>query len=249
MTKKRGILADHKKVGKTLVAPFNQMVGPMKDVSWVKEIFPELLWIGLIQYEHGHRHGIKLVTSFSRLAREICPEAPSKIFAAASSFSQLSAAERNQLRDTTAEHSELFDIQRSLLPLASWYPNFPLRFLFAEMPSTPSIEALEKIKYLVSSLYQRSEYDPMMIQATAISLAFDAGVLKVARGLALAQFPKIEDYPETDLSRKIGGSIRSTLNMMFGAEDRHSVDNKWSTYFWNRGLEISPCEFADAREC
>lgn len=248
MAKKRAVLSDHKKVGQRLVAPFNQMLGPMKEISWVRLIIPELLWIGLIQYEHGHRRGIELVTSFARLAREICPEAPSKIFAAVSSFLQLSTAEREQLRNALAKQGELLVIQRSLFPLISWYPDCPLRFVFTETPPAPSVEALKQVKKLVFSLCQRSERDPMMIQATAVWLALDANVLKVFRGLALAQFPKIEDYPETELSRKIGGSIRSTLNLFFGSDSVHSVDTAWSTYFWNRGLEIDPCEFTNVRE-
>jgi hypothetical protein len=75
----------------------------------------------------------------------------------------------------------------------------------------------------------------MMVQATAIWLAFDAGILSLAR------FPEIEHYPETELSQKIGASIRDGLNMFFGSQIHYS-DATWPDHFWNRGLAIEPCE-------
>ena len=86
----------------------------------------------------------------------------------------------------------------------------------------------------------------MMVQATAIWLAFDADVLKVNEGLALASFPEIERYPETELSKKVGSSVRATLNMLIGSEYNHSNEYNWPIYFWNRGLVIDECEFSDA---
>ena len=86
----------------------------------------------------------------------------------------------------------------------------------------------------------------MMVQATAIWLAFDAEVLKVSSGLALASFPEIERYPTTELSRKVGGSIRAMLNGFFGEDQRFHSKSLWPQYFWNRGLSIDPCVFADA---
>ena len=81
-----------------------------------------------------------------------------------------------------------------------------------------------------------------MVQATATWLAFDAGRLKVSAGLALADFPRIEDYPNTEQSERIAGSIRATINQMFGDTDLLASESDWPTKFWNRGLELEPCE-------
>jgi hypothetical protein len=97
------------------------------------------------------------------------------------------------------------------------------------------------LKEVIASLYSRSEREPMMVQATAIWLAFDADILKVTSDLSLARFPEIEHYPDTEISLKIGGSIRAGLNMFFGSGNHYS-DATWPDYFWNRGLAIEPCE-------
>lgn len=83
----------------------------------------------------------------------------------------------------------------------------------------------------------------MMVQATATWLAFDADVLKVAAGLALANFPEIDQYPDTEVSRRVAASIRSTLNVLFGSEIHFGGSSDWPHQFWNRGLALETCEF------
>ena len=245
MVKRRQILADHKKRGKTLVPPFTDMLGPIQEVSWVNTIIPEVSWIGLIQYQHGHRRGVELITSLARTARKVRSSGSRQIFAAASSYSDLSGPEWTQLRETMAATGDLFQIQESLEPLIALYPECPLGAFFAAPPATAPENALLRIRSLVSSLFHRADRDPMMVQATVIWLAFDAGVLKVQEGLSLAQFPEIERYPDTEISKKVGGMIRASLNVFFGQEQFCSHASPWPRYFWNRGLVLTPCEFSD----
>jgi hypothetical protein len=106
----------------------------------------------------------------------------------------------------------------------------------------PSDKHLETISFSISELYDRESVTATMTQATAIWLAFDAGVLKVNKGLALAEFPKIEEYPNTNISRKIAASIRAALNGFFAVSGPMASGTEWPTEFWNRGLEISCCE-------
>lgn len=245
MAKRRQVLADHKKRGKMLVPPFTHMLGPLQEVSWVNTIIPEVSWIGLIQYQHGHRRGVELVASLARSARSVRSAAARQIFAAASSYLELSALEWGQLRETLAATGDLFEIQKSLEPLIALYPECPLGPLFAAPPATVPENALHRMESLVSSLFDRTDRDPMMVQATVIWLAFDAGVLKVAEGLPLAQFPEIEGYPDTEVSKKVGGAIRASVNGFFGEDQVYPHASLWPRYFWNRGLALAHCELSD----
>lgn len=245
MVKRRQVLADHKRRGKTLVPPFTHMLRPLQEVSWVNTIIPEVAWIGLIHDQHGHRRGVELITSFARTARSVRSGGSRQVFAAASSYSEVSDPEWAGLRETMAATGDLFQIQESLEPLIALYPECPLGPVFATPPATAPEKALRRMTSLVSSLFQRVDRDPMMVQATVIWLAFDAGVLKVQQGLSLAQFPEIEHYPDTEISKKVGGAIRSSLNMFFGQEQIYSHLSPWPQYFWNRGLALTPCELSD----
>jgi len=237
MTEKK-VLQDHKRQGKTFIPPFTHMLGPLTEISWVKTMFPELLWIALIQDYHGHREGVALITSLTRIARKCSTSEKKRIFATISSFKELTPDEQSCLQ------SELFEIQKALLPLITYYPECPLRFLYSSKPNSDGVadQNREQFRKLVEKLYDKTSKDTMMVQTTAIWLAFDAGVLKVFEGLALASFPEIEKYPHTELSRKVAASIRSSIYMLF-VEAHYPASSNWPRYFWNRGLEIDRCYF------
>jgi hypothetical protein len=244
MKTRQRVLSDHKQRGKILIPPFTHMLGPMAEISWIKTILPELLWIGLIHNSHGDRRAVEIITLFTRLARSIKADSTNKWFAAMSDYTSLSSADYEQLRGALQQQEALTAILAPLKPLISWYPECPLARLFPEPPQRSLRKSsLAPLKEIIASLYPRSERGPMMVQATATWLAFDANILKVTSDLSLARFPEIEHYPDTDISQKIGSSIRGGLNVFFGSKIHYS-DDTWPDYFWNRGLAIEPCELS-----
>ena len=100
MTKKV-VLQDHKRKRKTFIPPFTQMLGPLREISWVKTMLPELLWIALIQDYYGHAKGVALITSLTRLARKCSVSEKKRIFATLSSFGEMTIDEQSCL------HSEI----------------------------------------------------------------------------------------------------------------------------------------------
>ena len=123
----------------------------------------------------------------------------------------------------------------------------PLRFLYSVKPNSSGEEKqnIARLKNLVGGMYDKISRDTMMVQATAIWLAFDSGVLKVFEGLALAKFPEIEKYPHTELSEKVAASIRSSIFMFFN-EPHYPKSSNWPKYFWNHGLEVDKCYFEES---
>jgi len=249
MANQKRVLQDHKQRGKTFIPPFTAKLGHLEEVSWVKTILPELLWIAHVQDYHGLREGVRLITALSRAVQRSSPSDKRRVFAAASSFEQLTSEEKSTVRDDLAGSGELFLIQKSLTRLVAFYPLCPLRFLYLLDPglSSDRDQNLQGLKALVAGLYDKTSRDAMMVQATAIWLAFDSDALKVHEGLSLASFPEIENYPRTELSQKVAAGIRSTINMFFGPAF-HSVSTDWPRYFWNRGLEIDRCYFEEKED-
>jgi hypothetical protein len=76
--------------------------------------------------------------------------------------------------------------------------------------------------------------------STAIYIAFCTNKIKVFEGLALAKFPAVEQFPDTEESRVVAASIRSAVNGMWGADEK---SQDWPDYFWNRGLELEACDY------
>jgi hypothetical protein len=198
---KRKILQDHKRRGKALIPPFTDKLGPLREVSWVRTMLPEFLWIALIQDCHGLHEGVDMVTALTRIARRRSPSEKKHIIATITSLGELNTDEQSFLRSELAASGDLFNIQKPLLPLVVFYPDCPLRFLYSTEPTFAdgTDQHLERFKTQVQGLYDKTSRDTMMVQATAMWLAFDSGVLKVSEGLALASFPEIEEYPYTEL--------------------------------------------------
>ena len=245
MTTKK-ILQGYKRQGKIFVPPFTHRLGPLQEISWVKTLIPELLWIALIQEHCGLAEGVSLITSMTRFARKCAPSEKIRIFAAVSSFTEMTPDEQLCLKNELGASGKLFEIQKAFTPLIVFYPECPLRFLFSTMPSLTEGEnqQLKTFKSLVAGLYDKTARDSIMVQATALWLAFDSGVLKVFKGLALASFPEIEKYPHTELSQKVAASIRSSVPMLF-TELNYPVHSGWPRYFWNRGFDIDRCHFQE----
>jgi hypothetical protein len=161
MKNRRRVLSDDKQRGKILVPPFTHMMGPLREVSWINTIFPELLWIALIHNSHGDRKAVEIITQFSRLARNIKPNSTSKWFAATSDYASLSIADFEQLRFALQQQEILTAILAPLKPLISWYPECPFTLLFPRASRTSRKNTLAPLREVIASLYKRSERGPM----------------------------------------------------------------------------------------
>lgn len=244
MSGRTPVLGDHKQVKSKLITPFNHLLGPMRDVSWINTMIPELLWIALLHDAHGHRRAVEIVTVFTRAVRVNLPNLSDVVWAAAGKFAEIPDG---MLQRIVARIDEACAdaLRAALAPLAAFYPTHPVNAIYDGALPVAKPDMLDHVRRVVVGLYDRSDRDTMMVQATAIWVAFDSDRLKVSSDQALASFPRIEDYPETELSQRIGASIRASLNMMFGDGQMMASDGRWPADFWNCGLQLQPCEFGD----
>jgi hypothetical protein len=83
----------------------------------------------------------------------------------------------------------------------------------------------------------------VLIQAQAIYMGFMLNKLYVKQGLALADFPEVEKYPDTELSKRVGASVCATVNMMVGSMLPKYPADAWVLYFWRRSLSLRPLDF------
>lgn len=239
MATRKPVLSDHRRVKSKLITPFNDQLGPIQDVSWINTIVPELLWIALIQDLWGPHKCVELLTAFTRDVRGSHADRSDTVWAAAGKFEAISSAELTAIISGQPYRS---DINAALRPLAALYPEHPLNRGFASTDIVPDPTDIFILKRVITELYDRSSLLATMTQAHAVWLAFDSGRLKVSPSVALADFPRIDEYPETELSRKIASGIRAMLNGSFGQDGLLASGSSWPVLFWNRGLKLEPCE-------
>lgn len=238
------VLSDHQKVGKRFIPPFLQKISNLKEVMWLDYILPELLWLGLLNEFYDHRTGAALALSLAKAAVTVNDQ-PNKIwFASTSSYSTLKKNKKNKIITFLKSSNELELLQKALFPLGAFYPKCPLNFLFGDrlLRTKKPNEILKKFKFLLSRMFDRTAIHSTRMQANAVYIAFVTEMLIVDSKTSLANFPAIADYPETEESIRIAASVRATTTGFFGLEQNKKY-SPWSTYFWNRGLELESCDY------
>jgi hypothetical protein len=235
------VLVDHKRKGARLVPPYVATLGRPENVSWVNTIIPEVIWIALLHETLGQVKGTELALNLARCGVKCASRTDGRFFAALSDFVDLTANEKGAIVKDLAASNQLDSLHRAFLPLFSYYPTCPLNFLALQNIESQESSPLKLLKKLLQDLFDKELSRTVFVQSTVVYLAFVLDRLKVAEGLALAQFPEVERYPHTDLSRRIASSVRVTVLSFFGPA-RKGRSPTWPVEFWNRGIEIEKCD-------
>ena len=234
------VLADHKKVGKKFIPPFIAELGPLSEVRWVNDLVPELIWLALLNERHGLKTGVDLARRLALAAIDTRGTKPKSWFALASAFAKLDASEQKAVVAKLEEDGAAEQIREALSPLLTFYPECPLNFLSADVPNSGDT-SLETFKDVLMAFFDKQDTPATFGQATAVYIAFVSDMLKVFKGLALANFPAIEKFPNTEESRRIASAVRSTV-MMFYENFKTEHSAAWISYFWKRGLDLDDCK-------
>lgn len=237
--KKSPVLADHRQVGKKFIPPFVAQLGPIGEVRWVNDLVPELLWVGLLNDEHGLKTGADLTLRLAKAAVRVRASETREWFAVASAYTRLDQSQRTAVRADLESSGVLEPIRIALQPLKDFYPNCPLNFLF-DGATSEGDGSLERLKNVVSVMFDRWNIPTTFVQANAVYIAFVTDILKVAKGLALANFPAIEQFPQTEESQKVAASTRATVSSMY-MQFKDDDSETWIASFWARGLELERC--------
>lgn len=244
---RRPVLADHVRIGRRLVPPFLRFA-PVGEVKWLDQILPEILWLGLLNARHGEVRGAELGLAVAKAAEKIAKPPPNTWFGLSTAYSALGVEGAAELRAKMQSVGLLEDLLAALGPLLCRYPDCPLGVLEpADASGVGDASAdLAHIKEAIRALIDRRNRAATFAQTNAIYIAFVTDRLVVSSASALADFPAVEAYPSTELSRRVAAAIRATLNMMVGASTTNAGSN-WPSRFWTRGLQLESCNlFNDA---
>lgn len=241
--RRRPVLPDHQRIGKRLIPPLMQEIN-YQEISWGKQLIPELIWLALINNRYGYMKGAELALALPKSVEEATKNNPMETwFVTISSYTQLSIEEQKKTVEILRSKN-VFDLYRAaLLPLIYFYPSCPLSFLFdLETKTEIDIGELEEIKRVLESIFDRRSVEATFIHANAVYIGFTVGKLVVSPDASLARFPEVQYYPKTEISKQVAASIRATVNAIFGNEVIKD-GLSWPTYFWNHGLELEKCNF------
>lgn len=64
------------------------MLGPLNSVKWIDDLLPEMLWLGMLNEDHGHREGTRLAKELATAVDHVM-RPHGKMFALVSAYSSI----------------------------------------------------------------------------------------------------------------------------------------------------------------
>ncbi len=237
--KKKQLLKGHKRIGKRFIPPMKQ-IPSMNQVSYIDNILPELIWIGLINEKVGYIRGTRILEKiFSTIDEFKEPEQHSS-FALISSFNSLSLYQKECLAEVLDQDGFLEIVRNSIAPLNLLYENCPLLFLGPPTEQYSSEELIATMKNCVGKVIDKYETPGIVLNGSILLSRLVTRKIKFPADMDLPDFNAVINSPDSDDAKRAAAFMRSNALMEFGM---HKVDTSWAQYFWNRGYELSPCDF------
>jgi hypothetical protein len=236
----RRVLSDHKQVGKKFLPPFVAHLGSINEVSWVDDLLPELLWLGMLNDRHGLREGARLAAALPRTVDAVLEGRHDRWLQLTSQYSGVPVACWERIIEVL-DSDVLQTLRETLRPLIALYPNCPLRSLWAGVSPESEASDLQTMRQAVDAILERGSRPATLVQANAIYILFATNKLTVFKGSVLERLEDLVEYPRTQESRLVASGVRAAITGFGSRQD--SASEGWTRYFWRHGLELSPCEF------
>lgn len=232
------VLNSYRKVGSRFVPPMLQMFN-FEDVSWLRQTMPELIWWDVLIEEASLRFAAQVVEKIATYFKQM--KDVSRQWSFISDYSDMQEETALGLVESLAKAGMLGEIQACLGDFLNLYPACPIaRVLDLRPTGIVDIAYLADFAGRLQVLEDKRSRDAVMVQAQAVYMGFVSERLHVMEGLALADFPQVVNYPDTERSEEVGASICATVNMLAGTNLPKFRDDAWVQYFWRRSLELHP---------
>jgi hypothetical protein len=240
--KKSGkVLDSYRKVGAKFVPPMLHSF-KLDYISWSSQTMPELVWWDVLIDKVSHRFAAKVAEEIAKYFKE--DDNRDRWWAFISDYNHLSDVRASELRKHLSEAKVLAQLTECLTDFLNLYPDCPISKLSDSKPTgAVNVDYLVRFENRLRELEDKRSRNGVLSQAQAIYLGFILGKLRVKQGLALADFPEVQQYPGTEKSLRVGAAICSAVNMLAGQMLPKYPEDSWVQYFWRRSLELHPLDF------
>lgn len=216
----------------------------LQEVSYVHQLLPEIVWIGLINDSLGYRRGTELVAQLAKTVKQLHGSKISYNFALARSYTILTPEEQAKIVEELERLGILRQLRDSLAPLIILYAGFPLAFLGKNDDTPDRTLLIDRIKETVAKHMDKYKTPGIAIQATTIYVRGITGGLFMAKGMRMPNLDAIIADPESDDAKHAAGFVRASV-MMEVMPPAVDGESEWARSFWNQGLKIDKCDFSE----
>ena len=240
MPEKKKILSGHKKVGKKFIPPMMQIPN-MEEVSYVHQILPEIIWIGLLNDKVGYKQGVSIASRISKMAYEIKGDDPHTNFSFASNFSTLPTKQKIILKARLSDEALLTTLQEALLPLTILYNSFPMAFLKTET-SIKKQALVERMRECVKRHFDKYETPSLVAQSLVVYTLGITGCLYFASHIKAPDLNALIEEPGSEAAKYAASFVRTNA-MIECMNIKKSRADDWARSFWNQSYTLDQCDF------
>lgn len=240
------VLDGHKKVGAKFIPPAMQVMQDMIEVSYINQMLPELIWMGVLIENHGYRKGIKLSELLARKAFEVKDQEEMINFAICSNFGRLSNKSRELILNDKEVIAELHNYSDALWIMDALYDHFPLNFLCDTKTEYDENKILGEFAHILTKYWDKYDQPASIIQANVLYIGAVNGQMLFSAGHE-PDLEAIFEDPESDRGRRARSQARTSAMMEFMHYELEASDS-WPRRFWNQGLKNSQCVFLSDEE-
>lgn len=233
------LLEGHKRVGKRFIPPMKQ-IPMMTETSYVDDMLPELIWIGLINDRIGYAPGARVIEKVFLAVDALKTEGQEGNYALMSSFNKLTSKQKIEIVSSLRNEGVLELIQNAISPLVLLYDECPL--LFMGPPVTPYSEEdlVSIIKKCVKKTIDRYETPAIVLYGAMLLSRLVTKSISFPSNMDLPDFNSVINSPGSEEAKRAAGFMRANGLAEFGML---KLQKTWAKHFWDRNYELSPCEF------
>ena len=212
----------------------------MREYSYVNDMLPELIWLGLIHDRAGFRFGARTLEIVVEITKDMPISEKSFNYALQIAYADLS----NDVKSTIIRHWDregmLETIRDAIAPLVLLYDGFSLAFVGPPSNVLSEEVLINRISSSVANHLDKTETPGVVLHGTLLLTLLMAGTITFAQ--PIPDLNAVIDEPDSDEARMAAAFMRSLAGAQWAALE---VPNDWARHFWNRNAELSDCELPD----
>ena len=236
----RSALEHHKRVGKELIPPFQQIEPGVDQIFWLRDLLPEFLWIDALVHEYGQPTAVQVFNDFLSAADRFNSH-PKEILDGTIGAFRFIAKERRQafVEELAAKMDAA--VVRPFRHVLSLYPECPMTWM-APRPMADRNSLIAAVRNAFLRLFAGKEPHAGFCRALPLNRFFAHNKVHIFRHLK-ETIEAIKSYPYGDKYRA-ETFARTTHNMTLMRRAEEDPDTfAWARSFWNSNRTIVPCVY------
>jgi hypothetical protein len=239
--KKKKLLSGHKRIGKKFIPPMKQVPG-LREMSYIDDLLPELIWLGLINDRIGFVPGARLFEQIVAAALQASKGRPPTNYALISSYRSFNKVEQQVFLHSLSTMSALDQLKEYLAPLVLLYDECPIRFIGPPETVTTENTLLAALRSSVERHIDKYETPGIVLNGMMLVSRLLTKTIHFSSEIVMPDFNAVVDSPGSEEAKRASGFMRANAMAELGMLN---IGNDWARFFWNRSYALTPCELND----